>query len=110
METTPINYILAIAGMLLYIGYKIQYRKEKKKSKFNFSYWIGDNAVHVAMAVIATVAFVVMQKDIFAYVCDVLGSDLSYGYDICSFVMGFLNQTILMGIERKVKNKFFAEK
>ena len=110
METTFINYVLAIAGMLLYIGYKIQYRKEKKKSKFDFSYWMKDNIIHFAMAVIATISFVVMQKDIFAYVCDVLDSDLSYGYDICSFIMGFCNQTILMWIERKVKKKIFAEK
>lgn len=109
METTALNYILAFIGMLLYILYKIQYRKEKDKDKFDIAYWMKDNVIHVIIAVVATMAGLLMQEDIFHYVCDVVKVDLTWGYEICSFMIGFLNQYALMWLERKVRYSFFPK-
>ena len=105
INMTHINAItiaLALLGVLIHTLLKYQNRSEKKKS-FNFKYWIQDNWLNTTLAILCTLAILLMIDDV-ALFLGVTG-DGSPLIKLIAFFSGYFNQSFMRGLTTTFKKK-----
>tara|TARA_R110002020_G_scaffold309888_3_gene525780 strand:- start:2856 stop:3185 length:330 start_codon:yes stop_codon:yes gene_type:complete len=105
MDTLTIKYIvLATLGMLLHIIMKIQNRT--KKEKFSIKVFFSDkmNWVRIVLAVISTVALLLMSDDL-TNMFGITLDDGSPAKSLFAFGAGYLNHSLVRNILKVFKKK-----
>jgi hypothetical protein len=105
MDTITIDYlILAFLGMTLHVLMKIQTRRNKEK--ISFKHFIKDkmNWVRIALALISTVALIIMADDL----CKMFHITINTGSpakSIFAFASGYFNHSLVRNILKSFKKR-----
>lgn len=105
MESITVDYLLlAFLGMLLHVLMKIQSRKNREK--ISFKVFIKDkmNWIRIALALISTIALIMMSDDICKMFHITVDAD-SPAKAIFAFASGYFNHSLVRNILKTFKKR-----
>jgi len=105
MHFEIIYVVLAILGLLLHVGFKLQTRSNKTES-FSYKYWLKDNWLDVSLAVLSVITILLMMDEIMLFMGITTIEDNDMFYKMTSFFAGFFNVRII----RDLKQMFLDRK
>ena len=101
MEFKLVYIVLAMLGLLMHIGFRLQTRSNKTES-ISLKYWIKDNWLDVAMALLSVITILLMMDEVMLFLGITTIDNNDNFYKLTAFFAGLFNVALIRDIKKMV--------